>query len=368
MKHIFFSFLFIFSTIILQAQIKAQLIKEIDKILYYDIHVDYEKVPGFVIGIILEDSTYVLSYGNVSKLENKKPDGNTIFEIGDITKVFTASIIAQMVNEGLLKYDAPFDSYIGETEKNLYSHNITVADLLSHISGLPKMPFGFGLKEKASNNPYANYTKKDLIAFYKEYIFDDKPKRKYLFSNVNYALLEILIERISNKTYAEVLQERLFDPLQMTDTKLQLSKEQNKRLAKGYNLGGNEIAPWEYQSFEAAVGLKSTVNDMLAFTAKQLEGDKNNYSELHHPALKTEIDKRTWIGKGWHILKNKKYYDLVAHSGTTSGHRAFVGFIKETKTAVVILSNSKMGMNSLGYSVLKMINNHWKKRKSKKFK
>ena len=368
MKHIILSFLFILSTIVLQAQIEAQLKKEIDKILYYDIHVDYEKVPGFVIGIILQDSMYVLSYGHVSKSENKKPDGHTIFEIGDISKVFTASLIAQMEAEGLLKYDAPFDQYIGETEKNLYSHNMTVADLLSHTSGLPKMPFGFGLKEKESNNPYAHYTKKDLIRFYREYIFDDKPKRKYLFSNVNYALLEILIENIYKQPYEQVVKEQLLDPLQMYDTRIQLSKEQNNRLAKGYNLGGQKMPTWSYQSFAASVGLKSTVNDMLQFAAAQFDGQHKSFDKLHQLAFPTEIDKRTWIGKGWHILKIKKYYDLVAHTGTTSGHRAFLGFIKETKTAVVILSNSKMGMNSLAYSVLKMINNHWKKRKTKKFK
>ena len=357
------------SSNIAHAQVREHLEKEINKILKYDIHVDEEKVPGYVIGILFRDSVYVFGYGSVDKNSAVQPNGNTIFEIGDVTKVFTGSLLQEYIKSGDLKYDDPLDNYLPKPvlsaaeggEQNKHTHDVTLLDVVTHTSGLPKMPHEFGLKQKDVNNPYANYTTKDLISFYRDFSFPTAEEKSYLFSNVNFALLGEVLENKFNLPYEALLKEKILDPLDMQDTRIQLSETQTQRMAQGHSLAGLPVPNWEYQSFESSVGLKSTVNDLMKFVRAQL--DQEQYYDLHQSLYKTDIDKHTHVGKAWHVIKNKKYYDLIAHAGTTSGHRAFVGFIKETKTAVVVLSNSKTGMNGFGYMVLKMINHHWKKRK-----
>jgi len=343
------------------AQVRKKLEKEINKILKYDIHVDYEKVPGFVLGVMIEDSTYVFSFGTKEKGTTDTPDGNTIFEIGDVTKVFTASLLHQCVKEGQVQYDAVIDQYLPAHQKNVNTNKTTILDLVTHTSGLPKMPYGFGLKEEAANNPYASYTTKDLISFYKEFAFPNKVEKEYLFSNVNFAILGELLEKKYGQSYEQLLVEKLLQPIGMKDTRISLSANQLTQAAQGYSLAGRAVNPWEYQSFESSVGLKSSVNDLLKFMHAQVNNQQ--FGELHQSLYRTDIDKHTHIAKGWHVLKNKRFYDLIAHAGTTSGHRAFMGFVKESKTGVVVLSNSKMGMNGFGYLVLKMVNHHWKRKK-----
>lgn len=349
-----------------QAQLGAKLEKEINKILRYDIHINYDKVPGFVVGVLIGDSTYIYGFGTVEKGLNQPPDGTTIFEIGDVTKAFTASLLSQLVDEGHFDYETELDTYLPDHMKNQYSRSVTLHDLVTHTSGLPKMPFDFGLREKETHNPYAHYTRSDLISFYREFVFDPVEKRKYVFSNVNYALIGVALEHQMNDSYEHLLQKYILDPIDMPDTRIHLDEEQEARLAKGYSLSGQEMPYWRYQSFEASVGLKSTMNDLIRFIRVQIgqeqPGLSKSFAATHSSIYETEIDKRTFIGRGWHVLKIKRFYDLIAHSGTTSGHRAFIGFVKETETAVIVLSNSKMGMNGLGYLILKMINRHWKKK------
>ncbi|MEL6925269.1 MAG: serine hydrolase domain-containing protein, partial [Bacteroidota bacterium] len=183
-----------------------------------------------------------------------------------------------------------------------------------------------------------------------------------LFSNVSFALVGQLMQNEFSESYQQLLVQHLLNPVGMKDTRIVLDSSRQQQLAQGYSLAGLPVAPWEYRSFESSVGLKSSVNDMLKFLRWQID-KSDELKELHQSIYATGIDKNTYVGKGWHVLKNKRYYDLVAHAGTTSGHRAFVGFIKESKTGIVVLSNSKTGMNGFGYLVLKMINHHWKKRK-----
>ena len=341
--------------------------EEIQKIIYYDTDISFERTPGYVIGVVIGDSSYIFGYGSISKDSLKIPDENTIFELGSLTKVFTASLVQRLVEKGKMDFDSSLNHYLPINLKNKTAKELTLVSLLSHTSGLPKMPLEFGVKEKEDNNPYAFYTKRDLQEFYQNYFFNKKKKGDYLYSHLNYDLVELAIENACKKSFEEVLQEELLNPLNLQDTRLHLNQAQQKRLATGYSLSHKTTPAWSFQSFQASQALKSTAHDLMAFLKVNLHQQHTDFSEsfshIHQAIAKTSISKHVSVGKGWHILKNRRYYSTIAHSGSTSGHRVFMGFIKETKTGVVILSNSAYGMNGLGHLIIRLINQNWKKKK-----
>lgn len=367
MKYIinFIFFIFLINTIF--AQTHQQLKKELDRVVYYDAEVAFKDTPGFIVGIIIGDSTYVYSYGKIDKEKQLKPTDQHIFEIGGASKVYTAMLVDQLIAEGKLSYDDDIAKYITDFKPN----QTTIHQLITHTSGLPRMPKDFALKELKKNDPFAYYSKKDLFDFYKNFKFIKKEENDYLYSNVNYALLEYVIEAVSNKKFEIVLQEKILQPLNLNSSFI-AQKPKDITFANGYSKAAIEVEKRNYNSFGASAGMKSNMEDLLSLMQFHLAENSpqqwTSFHQMHEPLYPTDLDDRSHIARGWHVIKNKKYADVIAHSGSTSGHRMFMGFIKETKTAVVVLANSEKGTNGLGYMTLKMINNYWKKKKNKRLK
>ena len=90
----------------------------------------------------------------------------------------------------------------------------------------------------------------------------------------------------------------------------------------------------------------------------------SSFNDMHEPIFETDLAKNNYISKAWHVIK-KRNHSLILHAGSTSGHQAFMGFVKESQTGVVILSNSESSTNNLGFIVLRAMNNNWRKSKSK---
>lgn len=374
MKYVLLLFVFLLQSFSVQSQFREHLEKEISKIIYYDTDIDHEKIPGYIIAVQFGDSTYVYSYGSTTKDSINQPSGTSIFEIGGLTKVFTASLVNILVDEGILHYDSTLNSYLDPSDRSPFAHQLTIKDLVQHTSGLPRMPMEFGLKEKELNNPYAHYTNKDLINFYKNYYIEANEKMGYLYSHVNYALLDLVIKKVTGKTLNNVFQEKLFDPLNMKDTQLgMLTSEQQSRMVQGYSMSGKETPFWRFQSFHGSEGLKSTANDLLQFTRANLPNADQLFDPVlarslaynHQAFVDTKMRHETYAGNGWHIMQMRRYYDVILHAGATNGCRAFLGFVKENNTGVVVLSNSKHGTDGLGILILRMINFNWKKKKKK---
>ena len=360
------SLLLFFSVQCVFAQTAAKLEKELNRLIYFDADLDFEKVPGFVIGIVHGDSTYVFSYGTLSRTEQVAPKDNSIFELGGITKVFTASLVELLVEEGLMDYNTSLNEYLPKAISNDKT-DITLIEAITHTAGMPRLPHGIGKREKEANNPYAYYAKQDLYEFYKNYYPIDEENR-YQYSHVTYALLETAIENVTGERFEEVLNKKLLKPLGLNDTNIRLNADQKSRLAQGYNIMGKRTKPWRFSSFQGSVGMKSSVNDLMSFMSVQMgignEKYANSFEDMHEPIFETDLAKNNYISKAWHVIK-KRNHNIVLHAGSTSGHQAFMGFVKESQTGVVILSNSENSTNNLGFIVLRAMNNNWKKSKSK---
>lgn len=344
---------------------------ELEKVLrkFVQMEVDFAKNPGVIVGVIEGDSSYVYGFGEIKKKTGILPTENTVFEIGSITKVFTASVLELLVREEVLNWKDPISKFL---EKETYHESlgsITLLELVTHTSGLPRLPYNFGTKEHEKNNPYAYYTNKDLFEFMKAYPLTNE--KEYLYAHLNYALLEYILEKATKESLTELIQTRILAPLEMTNTFFTMPNPTNLVMAQGYLLTGETAPLWSCQTFKGAVGMKSTVEDLLKFIHANIHPPHSELTQAFtkmHDAKQSANMKNIKIGIGWHLVKpKKKYYSIIGHSGSTAGHQCYIGFIKETETAVIVLSNAKNSLDNLGGYLLKMLNNNWRRKSLMEF-
>ena len=363
MKSLFKILLLLLLVNICHAQIE-DLRKEIDKIIIHDTEIDFQQTPGFTIAVIDEDSTFFLEYGSALLEREKKLSKNTSFEIGSCSKLFTASLVEILVAKKLISYNSKINSFLPIEEQNPRMEDLTIEDLIMHRSGFPKRPHFFGKKEQVPNDPYAFYNTEDLIDFYKEYV--PGKAENYKYAHTNYALIEYALEKNFNRSYGSLLQEYLFNPLLLDDSFVDASELNSIRITQGYDRANRPVSPWNFQSFLGSEGLKSSARDLSLFLKAHMGNSGTSLDNILPATSKelgeTSFNDRIKIGRAWHIIDQGKKFNILMHTGRTSGNSCFMAFIKETKTGIVVLSNSGFGTQDLGMLILRMVNHNWKRK------
>lgn len=362
MKHAFIIML-IFSSFLLGAQ-NGDLKVEIERIILHDTDISLDETPGFIIGIVDQDSTYFVEFGSKEKGSKATINAEDIFEVGSISKVFTSSLVSILVAEGKIKYNDKINFFLPEKFQNPRMDEVTIQDLIQHTSGLPVRPYFFGLKEKDPQNPYGFYEKNELLGFYVNFV--PKTKGEFNYAHTNYGLLEIVLESATNMPFDKLMDAYIFNPLKM-DSSFVFFKERKKDIVTvGYDRAGRETSPWTFASFGASEGIKTSASDLVKFMKVNLELTDHPYTDIfainHNKEVETDFNESILTGRGWQIIDQRKGYDIITHNGKTDGHNAFISFIKETGTGVIILSNSNIGTQDLGFLVLRMINFNWKRK------
>ncbi len=364
-KHILVAIIVYLSIIPLSAQI-TELRSEIDKIIKYDTQLIIDDNPGFVISIIDQDSTYHLSYGNKYSDTTSPPNEDDVYEVGSVTKSFTALLTLVLEERGYLNISDPVNKHLHSNHQNPRLEDITVHDLLAHTSGLPKHPDLFGRKMKDVHNPYKTYDKGDLLSFYAGFVTDKEPSFEY--SHTNYALLEIIIENATGSKLQDLMKKYIWRPMEMDDTYLNWDKESQAYITSGYDKASRLTKPWEYRSFAASEGIKTNSIDLCRFINYNMNSEEigslaASIAKSQELQVPNSLNKSISSAYGWQVYsRNKNGYPIYTYTGRTSGNNAFVAYIKETKTAVIILSNSVLGTEDLGLQVLRLVNYNWKRK------
>jgi len=347
-----FAFLFI---ALLQPLSFAQSIQDeaqVRKVLEQRIATD-KKGVGIAVGIINDKGTKLINFGKMNVKESREVDANSIFEIGSITKVFTCILLADMALRGEMKLEDPIALYLPKTVKcpTRNGKEITLFDLATHTSALPRMPTNF--KPKDPQNPFADYTVEQLYEFLSSYTLPRDIGEKYEYSNVGMGLLGHILTLKAKTDYETLVINRICKPLKMNDTRITLTAEQKTRLATGHTIDLQPTANWDVNTLGGAGALRSTVNDMLKFVAANLGLVKTSLL----PALQKshQMQRQTGspdleIALGWHIVK-KHGATIIWHNGGTGGYRTFAGFDPVKRAAVVVLSNSGVGQDDIGYHI-----------------
>ncbi len=336
----------------------AQLKVEIEKLIRFDTEIDFEKTPGFIIGVLDGDSTFIFDFGTKDKTSPQvKLSSKDIFEIGSITKLYMTQLINALEYQKILDVNDKVNQWLETDYSNPRLEHLTIQHLITHTSGLPKRPTWFGKKEKNSQNPYEYYKTADLLKFYRDFIPDKKTK-SFIYSHTNFALLELIIQRATQMSIEDALQYYLAQPLKMSSTFIDFTENKSEAATIGYDRMRKPTMPWTFASFKASEGIKTNLDDALLFMKYSLV-KKIKKDEISSSTFSESL--KMW--NGWHLIAADRI-NVLTHTGQTSGHNAFMAISPDANTGVVIFANSSIGTEDLGMQILRMINNNWRRRTS----
>ena len=319
----------------------------------------FEQRVSIVVGTIGPDGRRVVAYGSMGMNDSRPVDGDTLYEIGSITKVFTSLILADMVERGEVALDDPVAKYLPRSVKvpDRNGEPITLYDLSTHRSGLPRMTSNFAPKNPA--NPYPDYPVEKLYEFLSGYELKRDIGAEYEYSNLGAGLLLHALARRAGMDYESLLRERVFRPLGMNSTGASLTPALKSRLSTPHTSVFRlaPTSPWDFtEAFAGAGALRSTANDLLTFLAANLGYTRTPLSGAmaRMVAVRRDATDSFKIGLAWRLEPQKDGMEIVWHGGASYGSRTFTGFDPKSRAGVVVLSNynSGSGIDDIGRHVL----------------
>jgi D-alanyl-D-alanine-carboxypeptidase/D-alanyl-D-alanine-endopeptidase len=302
--------------------------------------IDFGLNPSVVIGIVDKDGMHFYSFG--TKTVGGEPvDEHSIYEIGSISKTFTATLLADNIIKGKMKADDPASKYLPASVKvPTYKGSgkpITLGNLSDHTSSLPRMPSN--MPESDPKDPAADYTPELMYAFLSSYVLPREVGSEFEYSNFAVGLLGQIQALAAGTSYEEALTSVITSHLKMKETGITLSPRMKDNLAVGHSMG-MPVHNWDLNCMQGAGGIRSSAHDMLLYLSANLGLTKSQLSkamELTHIPRHDKAGDR--VGLGWFISKGSQG-DVFAHNGGTGGYLTFAGFVKETGRGVVVLTNS----------------------------
>ena len=308
---------------------------------------------SIVVGIISPNGTQVYGYGNISKANSTKVNGNTIFDIASITKTFTTTLLADMVKQSLVNLDDPIEKYLPATIKvpTYNGHKITLEDLATHTSGLPDFPAGW-----IRNH---TYTTQQVYNFLSNTQLQSEPGAKANYSDFGMGLLGHILSIRAGVPYTQLVKDRILSVLgmdstgiAMNSTAIILSDAIKSRLAKGH-IGGKEVnLEFIPEAIQAAGALHSTANDLLKYLAANMglihTSINDILQETHlirheypqapslHFSSSSKSLSASYVGLGWFIDTNLGT-EVIQHSGGIDGYSSFVGFNPTKQEGAILL-------------------------------
>ncbi|HEX6628800.1 MAG TPA: serine hydrolase, partial [Gemmatimonadaceae bacterium] len=315
--------------------------------------VDDKRSAGIVVGVIDANGRQrLVSYGDPGP--GQPPlDGKSVFEIGSISKVFTSTVLAELVQEGKVRLDDPAQKYLPSTVQ-LPTRNgkvITLGNLATQNSGLPRLPSN--LKPVDPTNPYADYTVQQMYDFLSSYQLTRDPGAEFEYSNLGVGLLGHVLSRATGLSYEELERQRVWAPLGMTNTAITFTPWMKAHLAIGHDPEGKVAGNWDLPTLAGAGAIRSTTNDMLKFLDANLHPERGALQRAMAFAHEERAPAGNMaIGLNW-LTARAGGRTIVWHNGGTGGYRTFIGFEPSQKTGVVVMTNSAgAGADDVGFHIL----------------
>jgi serine-type D-Ala-D-Ala carboxypeptidase/endopeptidase len=284
----------------------------------------------------------LFTYGASGAADDRKLDGDTVFEIASITKVLTALTLAAMVERGEVAMSDPVAKYLPPSVKvpAYEGQPITLLDLATYTSGLPILPDNF-------TGP--NYTVDEFYAFLSGYTLTYRPGTHYQYANAGFGLLGHALARRAGKNYEALLVERVCDPLGLGSTRIIPTADMRSRLAQGHD---RRLVPTPLSdnipTLAGAYAAKSTANDLTVL----LEACLGRRQTPLEPAVRRLIETRRptglpghATGLGWFISSNDDD-EIAWKTGVNGGFNAFIGFSTSSRRGSIALSNAAANFSS----------------------
>lgn len=276
--------------------------------------------------------TYLVAGPKAAKIDER-----TRFQIGSISKTFTATILAQMVLAHEVSLDDPIARYL-PAAVHAPSHGrkaVTLLSLAEQNSGFPRLPPNLDLSNMG--NPYAAYTPEMLYDAVSHLKLARAPGAQYEYSNFGVTLLGQLLANAAQTTYPQLVATRVLAPLDMNDTVAQGTPASRKQLVQGYAADGSPQQPWDFGVLGGAGAIESDLHDMLLYLRANMDAPAGPLGKAMALAQQPRVPgiPGMRIGLIWNTVPS----GITWHNGETGGYHTFIGFNRQTKQGVVILAN-----------------------------
>ncbi len=311
------------------------------------------RVPSYSVGVVFgEELVYAKAFGVTNRQTKEPATPDTLYQIGSVTKTFTATLLAALRDDGLVELDDPVTRYLPPGQafpRAAGGPEITLRHLATHTAGLPPNPVnrvnvdppgGPGVMRAYSiNELYEGLERTELM----------RPTGQYGYSNLGFGLLGHALERAAKTPYAQLLEQRVLEPLGMHDTTVGIAPATNARFATPYWPSLEPMVardPWIFGEISGFGGLTSTVPDLARFLALQFRADEAVAKPIRGASIRelwtpqpVKRDGDTAVGLGWQIGEFGGIGRWVHHGGEVDGFSSFVAFKPEQKTGVIVLTN-----------------------------
>lgn len=301
-----------------------------------------KRATGMAVGIVEHGRRRVIAYGTLGVGDTRSVDANTLFEIGSVTKVFTALLLADMVHRKELQFDDPVNRYLpsGLRTPERNGREITLADLANHTSGFPHFPFS-PITTPKPLEALARFSVSDLGLWLAGFTLSRDPGTQWEYSNVGYGILGLALANKAGTTYEALLNRRIIGPLKLKDTVLYPTGTTAMRLAAGHDPKLTPMPPLDVGIFAPAGALRSTAKDLLSFLIAVLPNSRSPLQSAAQLLLSIRRPAPAVGGEqalGWDVVTGTDPF--FAKDGVTAGQAASIVLDAPKQTGVVVLSNA----------------------------
>ncbi len=306
---------------------------------------------GLALGALADGGEATVGFGRIGP-DGPAPGARTSFQIGSVTKLFTALLLADAVHRGEVALDQPLDTLI-PAAAHPDGRPIALVDLATHTSGLPRLPRGLirqALRHR--DDPYVAFTTDQLVE-----ALSIQPRRppggRSRYSNLGAGVLGEALARATGLPYGELVHQRVVSPLGLRDTRVEPDGSEAS-VAVGHTRRGKPVGDWHLPALAGAGALRSSAADLLRFLRAHLDPDSTPLAVPVREVLepRARISRPLAIGLGWHILDRPSGSRWWWHNGGTGGFMSFVGIDPARGAGVVVLANSARSPDRIGHVLL----------------
>jgi len=308
--------------------------------------------PAFAIGLVWNGKVEFHQFA----ASGARPTPDTVFEIGSLTKLFTAILLAQEVAAGRRTlHDTLAEFAGGLSVPSKDGRPIELWHYGTHRTGLPRLPPDWAPADPL--NPYADYDDARIRRSVAIVEAPWAPGERYKYSNYAYGLLgNALVSAAGEPGYDELVRKRLLALLDMNDTAFELSEDMRARVIQGHDKQGKAVPNWDIPGLAGAGALRSTTRDMVKFLLANIYPPRNWLGDairLSH-ARRAGRGRSGDIGLGWRVgfRRYPTLSEVRWHNGETGGYHTFLAFDRTREVGVIVLANKRFNIDGLGIALL----------------
>lgn len=313
-----------------------------------------ERKCGLAVGIYHNGNRFEYYFGETSKGTGNIPNGQSLFEIGSVTKIFTAYLFAYACSQNILNPQMPLNRTLANMK--IYTRGIaddvTLLHLTNHTSGLPRLPLNFlDQKSYSAKYPYRNYNR-ELLVQYLESAKEIKRKDNQQYSNLGLSVMGLILEHFMKMNYKDLVEKFIFPVCGMNNSYVHVKDAPTENLTTPYRENGKEATHFEFDVMAPAGSIVSCLPDMMNFVEKMRDSSGIPQKMM---MTKTLGNNRFNAGMGWMIQPTGAKNTLVWHNGATFGYTSFAGFLREKDIYVVILNNQAAPVDKIAIDIIKYL-------------